>query len=145
MNAFNASASTPSHAPHINRSELNVLLVDDDPFQLDLMTDILRGLGMSNITQASSGAQALQAMSNKHPLCHLLIMDLHMPGMDGFQFMESVAREGFSGALIIVSGQSADVMRAATLVAQLRRFSLLGSVHKPVSRAALSELIAKLP
>lgn len=142
---MNASASTLSHAPHVTRSELHVLLVDDDVFQLDLMTEILRGLGITHITQASSGAQALQAMSNPHQPVHLLVMDLHMPGMDGFQFMESVAREGFSGALIIVSGQNADVMRAATLVAQLRRFSLLGSVHKPVSRAALSALISKLP
>jgi len=120
------------------------LLLDDDSFQLELISEILRGLGISNITQASSGAQALQAMSNKQQRYNLLVMDLHMPGMDGFQFMESVARDGFSGALIIVSGQSEDVMRAATLVAQLRRFTLLGSVPKPVGRAALSELISKL-
>jgi|SRR5450830_409896 len=133
-----------SPVAHLNRSELKVLLLDDDSFQLELISEILRGLGISNITQASSGAQALQAMSNKQQRYNLLVMDLHMPGMDGFQFMESVARDGFSGALIIVSGQSEDVMRAATLVAQLRRFTLLGSVPKPVGRAALSELISKL-
>ncbi|MES2878527.1 MAG: response regulator [Pseudomonadota bacterium] len=134
----------PPPRPHLSRNELKVLLVDDDSFQLELISEILRGLGINSITQASSGAQALQAMSNKQHSFNLLVMDLHMPGMDGFQFMESVARDGFNGALIIVSGQSADVMRAASLVAQLRRFTLLGSVPKPVGRAALSELLSKL-
>lgn len=138
------SFTHPSPMPHLSRHELKVLLVDDDSFQLELISEILRGLGVTNITQASSGAQALQSMSNKQQSFNLLVMDLHMPGMDGFQFMESVARDGFNGALIIVSGQSADVMRAASLVAQLRRFTLLGSVPKPVGRAALSDLLSKL-
>ena len=67
-----------------------------------------------------------------------------MPGMDGFQFMEAATKAGYSGALIIVSGQSDDVLHAASMVAKLRRFTLLGVVAKPVSRAALSELISKL-
>lgn len=138
------SASKPVAATHLSRSALKVLLVDDDSFQLELISEILQGLGVVDITQASSGAQALQAMNGKATAFNLLVMDLHMPGMDGFQFMESVAKTGYTGALIIVSGQSADVMRAASLVAELRRFTLLGAVPKPVGRAALSELISKL-
>ena len=141
---FNSSSSSPVATTHLSRNALKVLLVDDDSFQLELISDILKSLGITDITLAASGAQALQAMSGKTTAFNLLVMDLHMPGMDGFQFMESVASAGYNGALIIVSGQSADVMRAATLVAELRRFTLLGSVPKPVGRAALSELISKL-
>jgi hypothetical protein len=35
-------------------------------------------------------------------------------------------------------------MHAASMVAKLRRFTLLGTVPKPVGRAALSALISKL-
>ena len=134
----------PSHTAHVSRSDLKVLLVDDDSFQLELISEIFRGLGATDITLASSGAQALQSMNSTHQRFNLLVMDLHMPGMDGFQFMEAVARTDFAGALIIVSGQSADVLRAASLVAELRRFTLLGSVPKPVGRTAVSALLAKL-
>ena len=141
MNKTTAPA-TPS-AP-LSRNALRVLVVDDDPFQLEMIAAILQGLGLSDITQASSGEQALQKLSGAQQRFHLMLLDLHMPGMDGFQFMESLTKVGYSGALIIVSGQSDDVMHAASMVAKLRRFTLLGTVPKPVGRAALSALISRL-
>lgn len=139
---MNTPLSNPTPTP-ISRNALKVLLVDDDSFQIKLISGILQGLGVSDIVTATSGEQALQKLSGKHGI-NLMLLDLHMPGMDGFKFMESLGTVGYGGALIIVSGQSDDVMHAASLVAKLRRFSLLGTVPKPVGRAALSALISKL-
>ena len=125
----------------VARSALRVLLVDDDEFQLDLLGEMLKALGVRDVVTAGSGKDALRHLQSHASGLHLILLDLHMPGMDGFEFMESAERLGFAGGLIIVSGQSDDVIRAATLVARLRRFKLLGSVHKPVERGALSALI----
>lgn len=130
--------------PRVSRSELKVLLVDDDSFQLDLISEVLRSLGISHITQTSSGEQALKVLGGQQQSFDLLLLDLHMPSMDGFVFMESIARDSYRGALIIVSGQSEVVMHAASLVAQLRQFTLLGSLQKPFRRDAFSALISKL-
>lgn len=138
---------TPSRNPPKTPDALRVLVVDDDPLQLEVNADLLRGLGVVDITTASSGDLALKAVTRAQGTAafDLMLCDLYMPGMDGFQFMEAVARNGFSGALIIVSGQSSDVLHSASLVAQLRRFKWLGTLGKPVQRVNLAELMAKLP
>ena len=140
MNAPNtiATSATPVH-----HNALKVLLVDDDSFQLEMISEVMTSLGVSDITTVDSGEQALQHLSGQERF-NLMLLDLHMPGMDGFKFMDALTKVGYAGALIIVSGQSDDVMLAATMVAKLRRFTLLGTVHKPVSLAAVSSLLAKL-
>ena len=125
---------------------LKVLVVDDDPFQIEFIGDTLRSLGILDITLAASSDQALQAQArfkSSAPF-DLLVCDLHMPGKDGFQMMEAMAAAGYRGAVIIASGQESAVLHSASLVAQLRRFKLLGSIQKPVTKSALSELIGKL-
>ena len=140
------SPEAKSPAVGKSRDALTVLVVDDDPFQIELIAETLRSLGVRDITEATSGDQALAAISASRdgtPF-DLMLSDLHMPGMDGFQFLASVAQGGFAGALIIVSGQTSDVLHSAALVAKLRRFTVLGSIAKPVDKEALSGMLDML-
>jgi CheY-like chemotaxis protein len=132
------SATLPS------RSQTRVLVLDDDSFQLDLISELLKSLGLTDLTCVTSTAEALRKFAGKSGSFDLVLIDLHLPGEDGFQFMEGLAKVDYKGALIIVSGQSQDVMRGAALVAKLRRFKLLGTLTKPLERESLAALIREL-
>lgn len=123
---------------------LRILVVDDDRFQIELLRDMLLTLGVRPgfLQTARSGSDALRQLeSGKMP--DLLVCDLHMPAMDGFQFMESVADLGFENNLLIISGQSGQVRYSAGLVAQLRRLNYLGALEKPVSMSALENILSE--
>jgi len=121
------------------------LIVDDDAFQCALLQGLMRQWGWSDVLTSAAGHQALEVLQRVGPSAFdVLLIDLHMPGMDGFQFMGQLESLGYRGAVVIVSGQSHGVLHSASLVAQLRRFRLLGSVAKPVDKAALGALLAAL-
>ena len=65
-----------------------ILVVDDDPAILRLVRDRLEASGF-DVATAASGQQALDVVERRG-LPHLAIVDIHMPGMDGFDFCETV-------------------------------------------------------
>ena len=134
----------PSSATPLSRSQARVLVLDDDSFQLDLISELLKSLGFLDLTCANSTSEALRKIGGKPSNFDLVLIDLHLPGEDGFHFMEGLAKTDYTGALIIVSGQSQDVMRGAALVAKLRRIKLLGTLTKPLERESLAALIREL-
>jgi DNA-binding response OmpR family regulator len=64
------------------------LVVDDDPMILRLVSDKLDRAGLEVFTSAS-GQEALQLIERRG-LPHLAIVDINMPGMDGFEFCRTV-------------------------------------------------------
>ena len=67
-----------------------VLIVDDDPAIRGLMGDALRSEGYA-VDLAAHGAEALDAMRARRP--STVLLDLMMPVMDGFTFLEICHRE----------------------------------------------------
>ena len=122
-------------------SSLSVLLVDDDSFMLNLISDLLGELGVRLITTAKDGRTAMHAY-NAHTPPDLVLCDLHMPGQDGFQLMEELARRRYSGGVILISGQEDRILNSATLMGQFHQLHILGALSKPVARARLAELLS---
>ncbi|MCL4267154.1 MAG: hybrid sensor histidine kinase/response regulator [Anaerolineae bacterium] len=58
-----------------------ILIVDDDPIHCEGFEDLLAFRGFATAT-ANSGAQALEKLETLHP--DVLLLDVMMPGMDGF-------------------------------------------------------------
>jgi CheY-like chemotaxis protein len=78
------------HVPSPGDEDSSILLVDDDPKALELLQEALRSAGYE--TQGvRSGARALEVLANK--VVGAILLDLLMPGMDGFQVIRHVRQE----------------------------------------------------
>jgi twitching motility two-component system response regulator PilH len=67
-----------------------ILIVDDSPTERYYLTDILVKNGFT-VTIAESGEQALERIKADKP--ELILMDVVMPGANGFQVTRSIARD----------------------------------------------------
>ncbi len=80
---------TLTERPEHSRSARQVMIVDDDEMVLGLVADILRrsGLGLE-VETTTSGYDACVRFGEHEP--DLVILDLHMPGVDGVQALGSM-------------------------------------------------------
>jgi CheY-like chemotaxis protein len=81
-----------------------VLVVDDDPDALKLMSAVLAQLGY-NAVCAENGLRGLELAKEVRPAA--VILDLIMPGMDGFEFLDRFRTdpEGVASPVIIWTGK----------------------------------------
>jgi diguanylate cyclase (GGDEF)-like protein len=68
-------------------SRANILLVDDQPSNLDLLSHLLEEHGYE-VRQAINGTVALQAVEVAHP--DLILLDINMPELDGYMVCQQL-------------------------------------------------------
>lgn len=78
---------TPLYAQEHDYSKYNVLAVDDIPLNLLLVQKMLSRFNFTMRT-AANGQQALDAIAEMKP--DLILLDLMMPGIDGFEVLRRV-------------------------------------------------------
>ena len=81
-------------------SQGSILIVDDEPKQLEILKKILTHEGYDAET-CSTGEEALAQIRSSPP--QILLTDLKMPGMDGITLLEEAAREAPSCCTIVMT------------------------------------------
>jgi CheY-like chemotaxis protein len=94
-----------------------IYLIDDDRFLLDMYAVKFNASG-HEVTAFSKGEELLKTLREK-PAPSAVLLDIVMPGMDGFQVLEAIRKEGLAkgSKLIVLSnqGQDTDIDRAKAL------------------------------
>lgn len=120
---------------------MKTLLVDDDPFALKLLARQLALLGVSEVTSCDGAQPALDLLSMEKQDFDLVFCDLQMPGMDGVEFVRHLARIGYRGSLVLVSGEESRVLHSVQRLALAHGIAVLATLGKPVSPQQLSEVL----
>lgn len=82
-----------------------VLIVDDDKAIQTMLYKVIRSNGL-DAEAASSGEKALELVGRKH--YDLILLDVNMNGMDGFEVIHKLRSSGIQTPIIIVSGRQED-------------------------------------
>lgn len=136
-----ALASVPIASVPIMRASRSVLLVDDDEFSQDVLTETLGQLGVTNVRVAGGGREGLLVLDQMPCPPDYLICDLYMPDMDGIEFLEQLAKQRYAGAVILVSGAPMDMLAIVQDIARADGIQLLGALTKPLRLATLSQIM----
>jgi len=131
LQAVSQTAQIPALPP-----DLKILLVEDDDDVAILVTILLSELGFG-VVRTENGALAIQQL--KAQSFDLILMDLHMPVMDGHETVTKIRESGDDTPLIIMTASvgDADRIRASDLNCD-------GYLVKPVDLLSLMELISQV-
>src|SRR3954465_12264108 len=81
-----------------------ILIVDDQEPNVLLLTQMLRGAGYASITSTMQPREVCELHRENH--YDLILLDLQMPGLDGFQVMDAlkeIETEGYLPVLVITA------------------------------------------
>jgi EAL domain-containing protein (putative c-di-GMP-specific phosphodiesterase class I)/FixJ family two-component response regulator len=102
-----ASPARPSLRRYANS---RVVLVDDEPANLSLLSQLLTRSGLRNLHLVADSRQALARIEELDP--DLVLLDLHMPGVDGYTLLAEL-RDRAAGSYLPVLVLTADTTRRA--------------------------------
>lgn len=90
-----------------------LLVVDDDPFVLEMLVIVLEEEGYA-VEAAGSGGDALEAFG-RHPGIGLVLTDMNMPGMDGLELTREIRqRNAVVPILLLTAHDDGELVRRAT-------------------------------
>ncbi len=129
------------HIPH--HADLKILVLDDEPFMLRLLEQILQNLGFLSLVTADNGLAALALIDAPANRPELILLDINMPHMDGVEFVRHLVERAYTGGLILVSGEDERVLQSVEKLVRAHKISVLGRISKPVTPQRLATLIGK--
>lgn len=118
---------------NVSLSHLNVLAVDDNKMNIIVLKKLLQDIDI-NVDVADNGSKAVNMV--KEGNYQLVLMDIHMPVMDGFEATKLIRKQNTE---LIIFGLSANVTTEA--IAKALDSGMNNYITKPFSKELLYELI----
>ena len=115
---------------------MRTLILDDDEIFLAVAENCIAALGSSYVQATTDPVEASDIIFNDH--IDLVVLDLNMPEQDGFSFLRSLTEIGFTGGIIIASGEKVSVVGSSGYIGEKLGLNICGTLSKPLDMAALT-------
>ena len=124
-----------------------ILIVEDDDNSRKLLRDSLQVMGYETV-EAANGELGLQLARERRPA--LILMDIQMPGISGFDALRSLRSDAMTRAIPVIAvtasvmgAQQNEVLQAGFDALESKPVSIVGLLRK--MRALLDRKSASLP
>jgi len=122
----------------IPRGTERILLVDDEIALADVGTQVLERLGYQ-VVGKSNAIEALETFNREPEKFHLVISDLTMPHMTGFQLAEKIKQIKPDTPIILCSGFTSNATKK-----QIKNSGVSDFVTKPINKNELARVVRKV-
>jgi EAL domain-containing protein (putative c-di-GMP-specific phosphodiesterase class I) len=114
----------------------NVVIIDDD----ESIGDSIRS-GLNICGYRARWVRTLSDLTGDGDPPNVIILDLNMPGRDGFDTLDGIASAFRDTSVVIASGQNSRIINAAVQTARAAGLNVLGALEKPYRIRELTALI----
>ncbi|MDX1589113.1 MAG: EAL domain-containing protein [Oleiphilaceae bacterium] len=87
----------------LTRRDRRILVVDDEPRLLESLSELLAAHNFTADAAGGGEAACHRLAGNEYDL---VLLDLHMPGVNGYDVMDFMARNNITAAVVVVSGET---------------------------------------
>jgi CheY-like chemotaxis protein len=140
---FNPKLIKTNSPTHLTNRDCRILVAEDNMYNSDMLIKMLNNIGYENIDVAVNGIDAVDklkiANSTKLPY-KVLLLDLSMPQMDGYEVIQHIKNEGWDQPHIIV-------VTASVITGEADKCMAMGVEHfvsKPIDYNSLKRVIIQL-
>ncbi|MCE3264573.1 MAG: two-component response regulator [Pseudoduganella sp.] len=126
-------------------SASTALIVEDSTVQREHVAGLLRQIGFGTVLAANDGINALRMLERHGAPVDLVLTDMDMPGMDGVELIQQLAKRQGAANLIATSANQPRLQEAARSVPAGSAMRLLATISKPVRLEALNTLLHETP
>ena len=122
----------------INLAKINFLVIDDNPYCLNIMGQVLTGFNVGSITKCANAKEAWQILSER--IVDFILTDATMPEESGYDFLEWVRRNAGESNRFV----PAIIITGHTRISQVARARDCGAhfvVAKPITPKIILERI----
>lgn len=140
---FNPKLIKTNSPTHLANRDCRILVAEDNMYNSDMLIKMLNNIGYENIDVAVNGIDAVDklkiANSTKLPY-KVLLLDLSMPQMDGYEVIQHIKNEGWDQPHIIV-------VTASVITGEADKCMAMGVEHfvsKPIDYNSLKRVIIQL-
>ncbi len=115
-----------------------VLIVDDDPDNLDLIREQVSLLTQGGVVTASNGDEALSLARKLHP--NLILLDIWLPDLDGFQVVQYLKQDPQTRSIPVIAVTAAARFQEQVMAMQV---GFADYIRKPYDLETLEAAITK--